>query len=162
MQVSLITSPVAIEQHELEALLQKEIFTVEGMDRMRPLLAVKAQFLFKVLAPIFHPRSHVFQKMGKRNKIKEKKQERIFCVARDWCGAFGLFIVRAKAWLFKKTRYILERSYPFVEAFAIEDFRSMGVRDLVHFVLNIDDNKLSMEWSVSDAPSSCFSSHPCV
>lgn len=84
--------------------------------------------------------------MTKKGKIKQKKSERVFCVARDWCGAFALFIVRMKSGIFSKTRCILERSYPFVEGFSIEDFRSLGVRDQVHFVLNIDDNRLVIEW----------------
>ena len=43
--------------------------------------------------------------------------------------------------------YQIERSYPLIEGFSVDDFRSTGSKDTMHFCLNLDENVLSIEGS---------------
>ena len=48
-----------------------------------------------------------------------------------------------------KHSYLTESSYPMIEGFSLDDFRSMGSKDKVHFVLNLDENRVEIEGFVA-------------
>ena len=44
--------------------------------------------------------------INRRKKEKNKKSKRIFCIARDWCGAFAFFVVKQHGGMLSKKRFV--------------------------------------------------------
>ena len=46
------------------------------------------------------------QAVNRRKKESAKRCKRIFCIARDWCGAFAFFVIKQQGGMLSKTRCV--------------------------------------------------------
>jgi hypothetical protein len=67
-----------------------------------------------------------------------KKERRLLVVARNWCGAYALFMVEARGW--RGGSFVVESALPLVEGFKFVDEK--GKKDDCRFTVVVDSARL--------------------
>jgi hypothetical protein len=129
------------QRAELEDQVEEQVFSGAGMGNMKVLFAVTIQ-LYIVVEEDAKKRKKKLKDKGKEHL---KKEEKILVLARDWCGAFALFMIESAGKLFGK-KYKFSSSLPLVEGFNIDDKKI--AKDTAKFILVVDDNPLRLETNV--------------
>eukprot|EP01028_Stygiella_incarcerata_P004791 TRINITY_DN207_c0_g1_i1.p1 TRINITY_DN207_c0_g1~~TRINITY_DN207_c0_g1_i1.p1 ORF type:complete len:2092 (+),score=653.69 TRINITY_DN207_c0_g1_i1:828-6278(+) len=129
------------QRTELEDQVEEQVFSGAGMGNMKVLFAVKIQ-LYTLVEEDAKKKKKKLKDKGKEHL---KKEEKILVLARDWCGAFALFMIESAGKLFGK-KYKFSSSLPLVEGFNIDDKKI--AKDTAKFILVVDDNPLRLETNV--------------